>query len=238
MRRRDLLRTILPLVAAALAGCRGSAGPERGGDDRATVTPAPVPTTGDQSHFDTPTPRRTVGRPVANVGDGRPAAQAPDRAPVAAFESAACPPVETADGRLLCYPDQNPDRATLSLGPTTATVNSGGHLRFVLVNREGAPFTFNPNEWRLHGFDPDRGAWRPLDRGSGALPLVSVGPGESYTWLAVLGGTPAVDRYDERLSLALDSGRYAFGVTGLYGARRADTGEGRPVTCVTPFTVA
>lgn len=188
--RRREYLAALGCGAGALAGCPGRADSAI----REDVTPAPVPTP-------------TEGRDW-NYELDRPEG---------------CPQIQPGVERALCGPPSVHGGPALELAPdrrrfvvdTDQQVTK--RMQFVLTNRAERPFATGGGRWALARRQPGR--WTVVDWGSGEG-LVSVQPGDRFVWTLGTGGSVDRGGGHHDVVLALDTGRYAFGIDGMFDGQQ------------------
>lgn len=251
MRRRAFLAALTASTGVALSGCESMFGtgtdePREG----ATLTAAPVPTASARGSATRPD---SGGAPTdgdaptdGNLPTGTLAvALAPDAVSPDSFEGWTLPPLDTDADRTLAYHALDDGSAPLSLGPTSETFEVDGTLTFVLANREGKPYRFNPYRWRVLGLDGDE--WNTVTVGLGRPGELRVDRGDAYTWTAIRTSTSSVPlgTYRHSFPVSISPGRYAFTVAGEYGGtstggasgRSTGSGSASRVRLVAPFAV-
>lgn len=215
-------RTVLAAVGSALfttAGCVSSLSGDGSGDQPS----------GNKSVDDTPTDdTHTVSDPDAGDGAGTAFGDCPSFADSA--DQTICAHTGT-DASL--YPTVSQD----VFSPTTDddTVET---LAITLHNESDHLFGFNPYEWAIKRETAD--GWEHVAPGEYIEPLYNLEPGDTYSWELSVESRPSPD--DERtiaVTEELESGRYAFQVTGTLKGSLEDGGdEDTRIECVALFDVS
>jgi hypothetical protein len=188
-----------------------------------TVTDGPPPSDADLSGS---APTDTV----TDDSSGRPDTQSPNGGDDAGapFEDVPCPSfADTVDRTVCAHTRDGNEPVSLTpseqvFSPTTGddTVET---LRFTLRNESGRAFGLNPYGWAIKERTAD--GWSHVAPDAHAEPWVTLDDGETYGWVLSVEQHPSPDA-DRAVSVTegLDSGTYAFQITGSLAGETADGG--------------
>lgn len=153
-----------------------------------------------------------LSAPPGTDGTGTPATPGPD---------APCPSFGDAD-RTVCYGRIDPGEADLSLEPSPRVLRVDPDDRevetveFVLHNRGGSAFGFNPYDWAVKR-RVDGGWEHVAPTGPIREPLLLLDPGGTYLWSLSRQEHPSPRIEDAQfLDLELAEGTYAFRIVGSF----------------------
>lgn len=211
MRRRTMLASIAALAGTAGCVSTGESPGEQPTSD--SVTPSPT-----DDHTDTRTMTETPTSP-------------PDATDV--FADFDCPSFDDNADETVCYHAAEAAESDLLLTAEPQVFDPALRdgdvetLEFVLYNRSEWSVSFNPYAWGIERHD-DGGGWTHVAPEMHPEPMTEVAPGLTMRWELPSAPHPSPSDDVQSLSVALDSGVYAFHLTVGYGGISTETDASPP----------
>jgi hypothetical protein len=233
-------RTVLATVGSALLATAGCVSNSNGDDQEPADGNDPEDDRSSDDPSDDTTPEQT---PIDDTPpDGTPGSD-PDEGDGAGASFGECPSFADGVDQTVCshtgsntgvYPAVSQEVFT----PTTGD-NSVETLEITLHNVSGSRFGLNPHDWAIKRQTAD--GWTHVAPEEYVEPWYTLEPDETYTWRLSVETHPT-PQGDQTMAIMedLDSGTYAFRVTGILDESPADakdSDEKTTIECVALFNV-
>lgn len=234
-------RTVLATVGSALLASAGCVSNSDGDDQDPSEGSDPEDDRSSDDSPDDTTPEQT---PIDNTPTDSTPAGDPDERDGAGASFGDCPSFgESVDQTVCSHTGSNtgvyPAVSQEVFTPTTGD-DSVETLSITLHNVSGSRFGFNPHDWAIKRQTED--GWVHVAPEEYVEPWYTIEPDETYTWELSVESHPS-PQDDQTLSVVedLDSGTYAFRVTGILDEQpedATDSDEKTTIECVALFSVS